>query len=124
MMASHIVKTRRYRTMQEAIDRIEELEIELGMPAQKPAPFGLTRREFEVASIIGKTGYASKNRLVTVVYGGLSEAGDNTIKMMVKKVRDKLAPHGIRISTVWGQGHSMGPESLYRWRVALGGGEG
>ena len=121
MMTQRIVQTRQYRTLQEALDRIEELEIELGLPAQKAPPFGLTRKEFEIASIIGKTGYASKNRLVTVIYGGLSDANDNTLKMMVKKVRDKLAPNGIKISTVWGQGHSMDAESLATWRKAIAG---
>ncbi len=117
-MSAYSPHARKYCTLQEALDRIEELEIELGMPAQKQAPFGLTRREFEIVSIIGKTGYATKDRLMTLIYGGTSDANENTLKMLVKKARDKLTPHGLSIVTVWGSGHSMDAESLAKWRAA------
>lgn len=122
MMTARIVEKRHYRTLQEALDRIEELEIELGMPVQKAQPFGLTRREFEIASIIGKTGYASKDRVYVLVYGNDTDLEvRNLTAVFVVRIRRKLAPHGIKISNVRGVGYAMDPDSLAIWRKAIAG---
>jgi hypothetical protein len=75
---------------------------------------GLTKREACVVAVLAqRRGTVSKTSLHAALYGTFHD--DETpdakiVDVFVCKIRKKLAPFGVDISTVWGAGYSMTPE--------------
>lgn len=70
----------------------------------------LTPREAEIAQMLSSRMPAplDNESLISGIYGGMpTDDAYNTIKQFVFRLRRKLAPAGLSIRTIWGQGHVM-----------------
>jgi len=79
----------------------------------------LTPSEARVVSTILKHGRTSKGRLYHALYGINPDAGaePKIIDVLVCKARQKLAPHDIKINTIWGHGYEMAAEDAAKLRA-------
>lgn len=71
--------------------------------------WGLTKREAQVvAALVASRGdYVHKQQLYTAIYGTECEVLDKIVDVFICKARRKLAPFGVDIRTVWGQGYYL-----------------
>jgi two-component system cell cycle response regulator CtrA len=90
-------------------ERVRQLELALYAGAQVPLDWGLTQQESIVVGALLRTEMATKERLMTALYGGRIDEGAEVkvIDVFVCKVRKKLRAFGLEIETVWGQGYRM-----------------
>lgn len=113
---------RRYKTLQEAVDRIDELESLAGLDdvTRAMAVFGLSRSEAKLACLVARRQIATREAIDAVVHGNDSDCDlpRLTAQFMVR-CRRKLAPHGIGIGNIHGVGFSMPPESRANWRKKI-----
>lgn len=92
------------RTLQEALDRVEELENLLACKDKRPL-WGLTRTEWSLLQFLLSRQIATKEALYTLLYGGDSNVELKIIDVFLCKIRKKLCTLGIKIETVWGRGY-------------------
>jgi two-component system cell cycle response regulator CtrA len=90
-------------------ERVRQLELALYAGAQVPVDWGLTLQESIVVGALLRTEMATKERLMTALYGGRIDDGGEIkiIDVFVCKARKKLRAFGVEIETVWGQGYRM-----------------
>lgn len=71
----------------------------------------LTKKETDVLrAIMTHTHVASKEHLLSVVYGGMDEPGIKVLDVFVTKLRKKLGEHREAIQTAWGRGYYRNKE--------------
>lgn len=102
---------------------IDALRDAFGMAINPWVGLGLTPSEARLFGALVKRGQLSKQQIMTAMYSARAE-DDPEIKIVdvfVCKVRKKLTPYGIEITTVWGQGYAMPPESRERARQFIDG---
>lgn len=111
----------RIRALEGEIDRLREqvraLEAALGAEFEPSVVLGLTPHEARLIGVLVKRGQATKDQLMHALYALRMDGDEPEIKIVdvyVCKVRKKLAPYGITIGTIWGQGYSMSSESRAR----------
>jgi two-component system, cell cycle response regulator CtrA len=104
--------------LEEAKARIRSLEAELGVSTPVPLSFGLTGAQTCVMGIILKRPLATKNALMTGLYHARSAEAEvpaeKIVDVIVCHVRRKVAPFGIEIETIWGQGWRMSDDHKQR----------
>ena len=87
---------------------------------EPPREFGLTKKEAAVLKALTGRDRCTKDYLLDAMYGVTEEApGIKIIDVFICKLRAKLKPHGISISTIWGVGYELTPETreaLLGWR--------
>lgn len=100
--------------------RIDELERALFADAPVPLEWRLTAQEARVVGVLLQRPMATKEAVMATLYrnDGKDEAEIKIVDVFICKARKKLAPFGIRINTIWGQGYSI-DESI-RQRVHAG----
>lgn len=101
-------------TRQELLDRIEELEHQLGL---RPALIedirysaGLTQKEAQMIAMLYTREECSKEGIHVVLYGMRPEERQpefKNIETIMCKARAKLLQYGIYVDTVWGTGYRM-----------------
>lgn len=97
---------------EERIAELEELVAQLeGVPTQAPTPleWGLTAHEARVIGVLLTRELATKEAIMAALYSGraVDAAEPKIVDVFVCKARKKLAPFGIEIETVWGQGYRI-----------------
>lgn len=92
-------------------ERIRQLEGALGATAALNAPveWRLTAREATVFGVIASRELATKEAIMAALYHNLGkeEAEIKIVDVFICKIRKKLAPFGIVVETVWGQGYRL-----------------
>ena len=86
-------------------ERVEALELALGLDLSAPAEYGLTRREQEVFGMLQKVPVLHQDRAFLVLYGDRNDPpGEQLINVWISKIRAKLRPFGYGIVNVYGVG--------------------
>jgi DNA-binding response OmpR family regulator len=93
--------------IEELRDRVEELESLLGLRDNTPDPFGLTPTEKKFVGVLLRRKSATKDMLLTAIYGGLSDRDQSNVTVNMKKIRDKLDPCGITVKNRVGVGYYL-----------------
>lgn len=106
------------KTLEEALDRIEELEQLLAATDKAPL-WGLTRAEWTLLQFMLNKSLATKEMLYDLLYGGLSDVELKIIDVFICKARRKLLGTGIVILTCWGRGYYLEEESKVKLRRAM-----
>lgn len=78
-----------------------------------PSAWRLTGRESFVFGLLLARPLVSKPLFVMAMEGADAHwrAGPNILDVFICKLRDKLAPFGLQIETVWAQGYRLSPET-------------
>ena len=97
-----------------ALERVAQLEALFDgedLPAVRA--LGLTRSEATIlACLLRLPGVVGYDAILTALYGGRADGGPgkDTLKVIVHKMRPKLARHGVAIRCVWGVGYELDRE--------------
>lgn len=105
-------------------ERIRQLEEALSPTFTVPVEFGLTSSEGRVLSCLVHREFATKPQIMMAVYADRfdEEPEPKIVDVFVCKIRKKLRPHGVVISTVWGQGYRLENREWLKGEQALGAG--
>jgi DNA-binding response OmpR family regulator len=104
------VKPEEIISLQEARERIRQLEAVIGLNAKMPRALHLTAAEDDIVAMIAKRApnCMDVTRMHYAIYGARIEAPDQKIiQVQITKIRRKLMAHGIELETWWGRGYSM-----------------
>ena len=100
-------------------DRVEELERLIGLRTVPPRLWGLTRQEADLLGILLRRQVMTHAQLFEAIWGGDSECNIKIVEVVVCKLRAKLRPHGIEISTEHGVGYFIPPDSKATARARI-----
>jgi DNA-binding response OmpR family regulator len=102
-------------------DRVEHLEEALGMAAEFPLHFGLTGQESICLGVLLKNKAPRKATFMTALYSDRieDEVKEKIVDVFICKMRKKLAPHGVAIETMWGEGYFLKEETKTRLRELM-----
>jgi DNA-binding response OmpR family regulator len=101
--------------------RVTELEKQIGLALEPPTVFGLTKTETEILGILIANKYPRRETFMVALYGSRFEAPDDKIiDVLMSRMRKKLTPFGIEITTAWGSGFYMPEPSKARARELMG----
>lgn len=107
--------------IEELRERIEQLEIELGVIVHTPK-VRLSKTLLSMAGILARREVVQKHAMWNLLYGGKSECDWPEPKIMdvnICKLRKILGPLGVEIVTVWGIGWHVKAEHRNRLRDLL-----
>lgn len=100
------------RENEELRARVKMLEAMAGATFESPPEFALTQKESVVFGMLLKNTIVRKQTFIEALYfHKQDEAEIKIVDVFVCKVRRKLKPWKIEISTQWGQGYFMPAES-------------
>ncbi len=106
-------------------DQVEMLQRALGTDFRPGRRLGLTAYEARALGMLMKRGYARREAMHDALY--FDRAGDppdiKVVDVWVLKLRRKLAPWGISIECVRGEGYRFTPEMLRKVRALTGAGD-
>ena len=90
-------------------ERVRQLEGQAEDGDWVPAEWGLTPTEIKVLNVLLKRSTATKEAIHAVLYGDDADGGAEMkiIDVLVCKIRAKIEPYGLKITTVWGQGYKL-----------------
>lgn len=90
-------------------ERIIDLERALGVGYVAPLALRLTATEQRVVGHLLEREHITKDSAMAVLYRDLArdEAEPKIVDVFICKIRKKLKPFGIKITTLWGQGYAM-----------------
>jgi two-component system cell cycle response regulator CtrA len=103
------------------------LEEELGITYGAPIQFGLTKNEAIMFGVLMKREHALKSTFMAALYSDKHEdavAQEKIIDVWICKMRSKLKPFEIEISTLWGRGYYLTPEAKALAKSYFGGSQG
>lgn len=67
----------------------------------------VTHREEQFLRVVmGHNGTASKDFILTAMYGGRDEPDIKIVDVFAAKIRRKMGPHRVAIETLWGKGYA------------------
>lgn len=105
-------------TIKKQAERIKQLEELFGLP-EVPPQLGLSLSESRLLKALMSRGLWHKEALFREVYSDRYHEDDcpdlPILDVFVHKIRKKLKPFGFKITTCWGVGYALPPET----RVAL-----
>lgn len=89
--------------------RIDVLERALAECEPLPLEWGLTPSEAAVFGVLVNRSMATKESVSAALYRdlGRDEPDPKIVDVFICKIRKKVAPYGIDIHTVWGQGYRL-----------------
>lgn len=98
--------------LQRLRDRVEQLEDLLGMgntmAKQLSATFGITQCQAKMLGVLLNRSMATKDAMYFALYGDRPEAdqplSESVIKKHFSRLRRRLAPAGVKIESIYGQG--------------------
>jgi DNA-binding winged helix-turn-helix (wHTH) protein len=107
---SVVDKSEKIEILQERVRQLEEM-LGLGADAVKDcsSAFNLTPREAQVMSILVERGKASTENLLAAVWTGPDGVYGSMMGVIVHRIRKKILPLGIAISTHSGWGYELEP---------------
>lgn len=90
-------------------ERIDQLQKEIGIAAEPPLIFGLTKNEAIMFGVLLTTLAPRKTTFMAALFSDrIDESPEiKIIDVWIYKMRQKLKPFGIEIKTEWGIGYSM-----------------
>lgn len=106
--------------------RLRDMEREYGFRDPVPFAFGLTASEAKIMSLLVSRDFASRAQMMTAVMADRHADADGQpemkiIDVYVCKIRKKVAPFGIEITSLWGRGYRLSPEMKAKVAVYLAG---
>lgn len=111
-MASHEFHNKpQISNLDEALERIRQLEILLGSRWLAPRALRLTKAEEGIlGALLKRQNTLDKESLYVLMYGDRLDAPDiKILDVLVCKLRRKLWVYEIQIETIWGRGFFMNP---------------
>ncbi|WP_029002758.1 winged helix-turn-helix domain-containing protein [Azorhizobium doebereinerae] len=102
-------------------ERVAQLEGLLGWRIVVPIEWWLTKAEVVVMGALTARDMATKDFLMAALYhnDGRDAANEKIVDVFICKIRKKVAPFGVVITTVWGQGYSLDKETRRRLKGGL-----
>lgn len=97
--------------------RVRDLEALCGITFDAPPHLGLTGTEARMFGMLLKLPLVRKEAVMAALYGLRSDgecAEPKIVDVYACKLRVKLKPYGIAISTQWGQGYYLAPDDKAR----------
>lgn len=89
-------------------EQIRQLQEMLAPPFVVPENWGLTKTLKRTLSILLSANFVSKERLFASLYSDrLDPPGEETMGALLCFLRKKLAPFGIVIKNIWGEGYCL-----------------
>ena len=92
-------------------EHVRQLSATIAGDNDKPLPreWGLTPAEERIVMALTRAEVATKERLLDVVHNGRpeDEPAIKIIDVFMCKIRKKLAPYDVSITTIWGRGYMM-----------------
>lgn len=122
--AEHKAHIKMSAAYMELSDKYELLLDEFGVSAKFPPCLGLTPSQIRILGVLLVRTMVTHSQFYTVLYEGRDvDITGNTLKVFISHMRKKLAPYGIKINTIWGQGFCMteGSKDLLRALMAKDG---
>lgn len=102
-------------------ERIAELESLLGHDFMAPIEWGLTPAETRVFGALLARELATKRAIMAAIYRDVTrdEAEIKIVDVFVCKIRKKIAAHGFKIETRWGEGYFLTPATKAAVRALI-----
>jgi len=102
---------------------IETLKECLGFNFLAPLEFRLTPQETKMLGRLLKGGLVTKEAFMSILYRdhGKDEAEIKIVDVFICKLRRKLKPFDLEITTMWGQGYLMPLASISKFRAEWAG---
>lgn len=93
-------------------EQIARLEAAMGLGFIAPLEWNLTQAEARVMGALTTRDLLTKDAAMAVLYRdfGREEPEIKIVDVFICKIRKKVAPFGIRIETMWGQGYYLTAE--------------
>jgi DNA-binding winged helix-turn-helix (wHTH) protein len=80
----------------------------------------LTPAEARALLALARRGHASKMEVHVAIAGGAPVTGDKVVEVIISRLRAKLKPSGIEITTVWKAGYKLAEAGRDKIRALLG----
>jgi two-component system cell cycle response regulator CtrA len=103
------------------LDRIDQLEAELGMKVDIPPEFGIPRNMGALLAMLLKREVVTRDGALLAIYSGMPNTWDKEpdpkiIDVFICKLRTRLKKYGIKVSCKWGLGYFMDGENKRKLR--------
>ena len=97
-------------------ERVAQLEALLVTDWRAPIEWRLTPSEERVMGVLVARERASKEAIVAALYldRGADSAEPKIVDVFICKIRRKLRPFGVEITTLWGAGFALADRQKYR----------
>jgi two-component system cell cycle response regulator CtrA len=77
--------------------------------SHRPWPFSVSPYEGKILNLLMKRDLVTRNAIIMIIYNG-EEPCANAIDTFMYRIRKKLAPYGVEITTSRGEGFCLTPE--------------
>lgn len=106
------------------LNRIEELETELGLKIEIPPEFCIPRNMGRLLAMLLKREVVTREGAVLAIYSGMPNTWDKDpdpkiIDVFICKLRVRLRKYGIKVSCKWGLGYFMDGENKRKLRELI-----
>ena len=106
------------------MDRIDQLETELGLRNEVPPILGIPRNMGRLLAMLLKREVVTREGAVLAIYSGMQNAwgkepDPKIIDVFVCKLRVRLRKYGIKVSCKWGLGYFMDGENKRKLRELI-----
>lgn len=106
------------------LDRIDELERELGMGEDIPPEFEITRNMGRLLGMLLKREVVTREGAVLAIYSGMNNTWDKEpdlkiVDVFICKLRKRLERYDVKLSCKWGLGYYMDGENKKRLREVI-----
>jgi two-component system cell cycle response regulator CtrA len=103
------------------LDRIDQLETELGLKIDIPPEFCIPRNMGALLAMLLKREVVTRDGAVLAIYSGMPNTWDKDpdpkiIDVFICKLRVRLRKYGIKVSCKWGLGYFMDGENKRKLR--------
>jgi two-component system, cell cycle response regulator CtrA len=106
------------------MDRIDQLETELGIRADIPPMIGVPRNMGRLLAMLLKREVVTREGALLAIYSGMPNTWDKEpdpkiIDVFICKLRTRLKKYGIKVSCKWGLGYFMDGENKKKLRELI-----
>lgn len=106
------------------MDRIDQLEAELGLKVDIPPEFGIPRNMGALLAMLLKREVVTRDGALLAIYSGMPNTWDKEpdpkiIDVFICKLRIRLKKYGIKVSCKWGLGYFMDGENKRKLRELI-----
>lgn len=106
------------------LDRIDQLEAELGMKIDMPPEFAITRNMGSLLAMLLKREVVTREGALLAIYSGQPNSWDKEpdpkiVDVFVCKLRKILKGYGIKLCCKWGLGYFMDAENKDKLRKLI-----
>lgn len=106
------------------LNRIDQLETELGLRLDVPPEFAVTRNMGRLLAMLLKREVVTRDGALVAIYSGMPNTWDKDpdpkiIDVFICKLRVRLRKYGIKVSCKWGLGYFMDGENKRKLRELI-----